>query len=102
MAIDYIELYQDHALKAYEELANEYESGGLNRPDQYILIQAEDAKRKSSPTLYPTSDRSSPTVEPYDVSKIRINTIGGVNWKLRDNGSNGSSRWKKTVCTKSP
>ena len=29
MAIDYIELYQDHALKAYEELANEYESGGL-------------------------------------------------------------------------
>lgn len=83
MAIDYIELYQEHALKTYEELANEYESEGLEPTrGQYILIQAEDAKRKSSPTLYPTSDRSSPTVVPYDVSKIRINTIGGVNWKL--------------------
>ena len=83
MAIDYIELYQDHALKTYEELANEYESEGLEPSrDQYMLIQAEDAKRKSSPTLYPTSDRSSPTVVPYDVSKIRVNTIGGVNWKL--------------------
>ena len=47
-----------------------------------MMIQAEDAMLKSSPTLYPLSDRSSPAVIPYDVSKIRINAIGGVNWKL--------------------
>lgn len=83
MAIDYIELYQDQDLKTYEELKSEYEAEGLKPvEDQSILIQAEDATLKSSPTLYPVSDRSSPTVIPYDVSKIRINTIGGLNWKL--------------------
>lgn len=83
MAIDYIELYQDQDLKTYEELKREYEAEGIKPvKDQSILIQAEDAMLKSSPTLYPVSDRSSPTVIPYDVSKIRINTIGGLNWKL--------------------
>ena len=83
MAIDYIELYQDEALKTYQESNNEYAAEGIKpADDQYILIQAEDAISKSSPTLYPLSDRSSPTVVPYDVSKLRINTIGGLNWKL--------------------
>ena len=83
MAIDYIELYQNKALKSYEELENEYEAKGIKvAQDQYMLIQAEDAIIKSSPTLFPISDRSSPTVTPYDVSKLRINTIGGLNWKL--------------------
>ena len=38
--------------------------------------------RKSSPTLYPISDRSSPLMEPYHVSKIRMNAIGGYNWRV--------------------
>nr|WP_255570167.1 extracellular solute-binding protein [Cohnella sp. CFH 77786] len=83
MVIDYIELYQEQAPKSYAEVSNEYEAKGLKpAKDQYILIQAEEAKLKSSPTLYPLSDRSSPSVMPYDVSKLRINTIGGLNWKL--------------------
>ncbi len=83
MAIDYIELYQEDRLTSYEELKQQYTANGIKpAEDQYILIQAEDAQRKSSPTLYPVSDRSSPTVTPYDVSKIRVNTIGGLNWKL--------------------
>lgn len=83
MAIDYIELYQQQQPKSYEQLKSEYSNGDI-RPakDQYVLIQAEDAAYKSSPTLAPISDRSSPTVIPYDVSKIRINSIGGLNWKL--------------------
>ncbi|WP_223829331.1 extracellular solute-binding protein [Paenibacillus arenilitoris] len=83
MAIDYIELYQQEEPKSYEQLKSEYTDGG-NKPaaDRYVLIQAEDAVYKSSPTLSPVSDRSSPTVIPYDVSKIRINSIGGLNWKL--------------------
>ncbi|MCA0753493.1 extracellular solute-binding protein [Paenibacillus sp. N4] len=83
MAIDYIELYQSQHLKTYEELKSEYEAEGVKPvKDQSIVIQAEAATLKSSPTLYPVSDRSSPTVIPYDVSKIRMNTIGGLNWKL--------------------
>lgn len=83
MAIDYIELYQDQELKTYAELKSEYESEGLQPvKDQYTLIQAEKAIYKSSPTLYPVFDRSSPTVIPYNVSKLRVNAIGGLNWKL--------------------
>lgn len=83
MAIDYIELYQQRQPKSYEQLKSEYTNGGTQPVgDQYVLIQAEDAAYKSSPTLSPVSDRSSPTVIPYDVSKIRINSIGGLNWKL--------------------
>jgi len=83
MVIDYIELYQDQDLKTYQDIKSEYEASGVVPvQNQYIVIQAEDAVYKSSPTLYPVSDRSSPTVVPYDVSKIRINTIGGINWKL--------------------
>lgn len=47
-----------------------------------IRIEAEKAVAKSSPTLYPISDRASMLTEPYDVSKIRLNTIGGTNWKI--------------------
>lgn len=83
MVIDYIELYQEQTSKIYTEVKKGYEAKGLKpAKDQYILIQAEEAKLKSSPTLYPLSDRSSPSVMPYDVSKVRNNTIGGLNWKL--------------------
>jgi len=83
MAIDYIEIYQDKPTQPYEEVKKEYEAKGIEPTEgQYLSIQAEDAVRKSSPTLYPVSDRSSPTVDPYHVSKLRINTIGGLNWKL--------------------
>lgn len=83
IAIDYMELYQEKSAKSYKEVSGEYQAAGLKAvQDQYLTIQAEDAALKSSPTLAPLSDRSSPTVIPYDVSKIRMNTIGGVNWKL--------------------
>lgn len=82
MLIDYIELYQDTELQTYEEVKKNYDTQGIQPVEnQYILVQAEDAVRKSSPTLYPLSDRSSASVVPYDVSKLRINTIGGLNWK---------------------
>ncbi|MFS0725565.1 extracellular solute-binding protein [Paenibacillus sp. 1P07SE] len=83
MVIAYIELYQNKGLQTYEQVKAAYEAQGLQPAQgQYIQVQAEDAVRKSAPTLYPESDRSSPTVQPYDVSKIRINSIGGLNWKI--------------------
>jgi ABC-type glycerol-3-phosphate transport system substrate-binding protein len=83
MAIDYIELYQEKPSRTYAEVKAEYASLG-HKPtkDHMIIVQGEAAVGKSSPTLYPISDRSSPSVEPYHVSKIRMNAIGGLNWRL--------------------
>lgn len=83
MMIDYLELHPEKKLKRYEELKKEHESKGMKAAlNQYTIIQAEDAVLKSSPTLYPVSDRSSAGVVPYHATKLRINTIGGLNWKL--------------------
>ncbi|MFC5989196.1 extracellular solute-binding protein [Marinicrinis lubricantis] len=82
MLVDYIELYQEEEPKPYQEVLAEYDAKGLEPVQNHeMIIQAEDAVSKSSPTLYPLSDRSSPQLVPYHVSKIRINTIGGLNWK---------------------
>ncbi|MFC5467039.1 extracellular solute-binding protein [Lederbergia graminis] len=83
MAIDYIELYQEEQPLSYEDITKQYEEKGYKETSgQKIVIQAEQAAQKSSPTLYPLQDRSSPSVEPYHVSKLRINAIGGINWKM--------------------
>lgn len=83
MVIDYIELYQHPSAPTYEEKKTEYEANGIKpTTGQFIKLQAEDAVRKSSATLFPLTDRSSPTVEPYHVSKLRLNAIGGQNWKM--------------------
>ncbi|GAA4062540.1 extracellular solute-binding protein [Amphibacillus indicireducens] len=82
MVIDYIELYQHELAPTYEEMKVEYQENNLEPvSDTFIKVQAEDAVRKSSPTLFPLTDRSSPTVEPYHVSKLRVNAIGGQNWQ---------------------
>ena len=82
MVIDYIKLYQVKEIPTYEEVKAEYEKMGYQETDGVqIKIQGEEADLKSAPTLYPINDRSSPTTEPYDISKIRMNTIGGHNWR---------------------
>lgn len=40
------------------------------------------AIKKSSPTLYPISDYSSPRTEPYHPYNIVLNTIGGYSWRV--------------------
>lgn len=83
MVIDYIKVFGYDSPAAYEEVKAGYESKGYKATSgQLIKIQGEHAAYKSSPTLYPISDRSSPATEPYDVSKIRMNTIGGNNWRV--------------------
>ena len=82
MAIDYIELYQHESPASYLEVSAKYQEEGIEPTSgQFIKIQAEDAVRKSSPTLFSLTDRSSPLLEPYHVSKLRLNTVGGANWK---------------------
>lgn len=83
MAIDHIKLYRYDAPAAYEEVKADYDSKGYKETSGHLIkVQGENAAYKSSPTLYPISDRSTPSTEPYDVSKIRMNTIGGNNWRV--------------------
>jgi len=70
--------------KAYREYL-----AGLNlsrydnsRSNYQLKIQGERAVRRSDPSLYPNYDRSSGATEPASVAKIRLNMIGGQNWRV--------------------
>ena len=47
----------------------------------YQKVQGEDAVLRSSPSLYPRYDRSSPATEPYSVTNTVLNIIGGTPWR---------------------
>lgn len=83
MAIDAIWLFQAAQPMNYEDQLKIYEQLGYKKASEqaFIKVQAEDAVLKSSPTLYPMMDRS-PRMEPYHVSKVRMNAIGGYNWRM--------------------
>ncbi len=74
-------------ISSYGEIPN-YSTVEGNYPaadfldDFVVKIQGEDAIEKSSPTLYPIPDRSSSKTEPYHTSLIRLNNIGGFNWRI--------------------
>jgi ABC-type glycerol-3-phosphate transport system substrate-binding protein len=53
-----------------------------SRKDYQLKIQGEKAVRRSDPSLYPIYDRSSGATEPASVAKIRLNMIGGQNWRV--------------------
>jgi len=81
--IEYIKLYQEEEIPSYEEVLKTYEENGYKEASAdvgIIKIQGEDALYKSDSTLAPANDRSSPATEPYSVSDIKMNTIGGQNW----------------------
>ncbi len=50
--------------------------------NQHLHIQAEKANTKSSPTLYPQTDRSSSNTEPFSLKQTKKNIIGGDQWKV--------------------
>lgn len=67
---------------SYEELKKVYADNGFKETENIISkIQGENASLKSDSMLYPIFDRSSPATEPFHISKIRLNTIGGDKWK---------------------
>lgn len=82
MVVNHIKLFQIEEIPTYEEVEMHYEKMGYTEAaDVKMKIQGQDAITKSAPTLYPINDRSSPATEPYHVSKIRMNAIGGYNWR---------------------
>ncbi|MDR0320382.1 MAG: extracellular solute-binding protein [Treponema sp.] len=53
-----------------------------SRSDYLLKVQGEKAVRRSDPSLYPIYDRSSGATDPASVAKIKLNMIGGQNWRV--------------------
>lgn len=81
IAISDLRLCNQKSLPVYSEVFKEYQEVPL-ASDIFIMHQAEDTYRKSSPVIYPLFDRSSPATVPNDPLHIKLNTLGGNNWKL--------------------
>lgn len=83
MAVSNITLTTIKPLITYSELSGKYQEGEYPAAKEPILIEGEDAVRKSDPTLYAIEDRTSPINSPFDVKKILLNSIGGNSWRYR-------------------
>ena len=83
MAIASLRLYQAEVPKSYADVMKEYEAKGY-RPvkDTVVTIQAEDAVRRSSPSLFAVFDQGDPTLVPYHPAQARLNSIGGHRWQI--------------------
>lgn len=68
----------------YQAVKHMYDAQGTTDvSDQMITIHAEHASRKSSQMLYPSQDKSSPAVYPYNVKELKNNTIGSnSSWRI--------------------
>lgn len=83
--IDQLHVKSVETTKTYEqylaELEAQYGPASLSNKTSGA-IQAEKATYKSSPTLYPTTDRSSSNTTPFSLKETRKNAIGGDQWKV--------------------
>ena len=69
-------------LPSYNEVRQSYTDNGYKAASAPLpMILAQTASLKSTHTLVPTFDRSSPSTVPYSASKLRLNTIGADKWK---------------------
>lgn len=80
LAIARLRLYNPPAVQSYQAYIEQYAGQSTNVTP--IVIQGEDATRKSSTVLYAQNDRSSPLNVPYHAYQIKLNTIGGENWRF--------------------
>ncbi|MBQ9408345.1 MAG: extracellular solute-binding protein [Clostridia bacterium] len=80
--------------KTYTEYAaTNAEQSGAAPANTLITLQGEDAYLRSSPSLYPRYDRSSPATVPSSIDKTVLNYIGGDPW----NTSGQWIEWEFTV-----
>lgn len=91
-ALEYLKLVNHEPSIPYEQYLQSY-AQAKRSSGEVVKVQAEDPYLKSDSSLYPVYDRTSPLTEPYDKSKIRLNTIGGTTWKE----NNQWIIWKVTV-----
>ncbi|MBQ8292898.1 MAG: extracellular solute-binding protein [Bacilli bacterium] len=67
---------------SYEEYKASNEGKNVEAGTYSSRVEAEAAISKSSPTLYPQTDRTSSMTYPYEYSATRLNSIGGDSWRV--------------------
>lgn len=78
-----LEIVSVETLVDYDAVKSIYETEGYTKVvDDIIFIQAESQAYSSSPTLYPLNDRTSVKTMPSSPDLVRLNTIGGNNWRV--------------------
>lgn len=84
MLLRNIILSNSEVVKSYNEEKKELDAQGFtDTSNQMIVINAEEADRKSSQMLYPSQDKSSPAITPYSAKKLKNNTIGSnSSWRI--------------------
>ncbi|MCL2693809.1 MAG: extracellular solute-binding protein [Oscillospiraceae bacterium] len=85
MVIRGFELAPVRVLQPYAEYIQQYDPALYpknNGLDRALIVQGEDSTRRSSPSLYAFFDTSSGTTEPYSVTNIVLNAIGGDRWRV--------------------
>ena len=83
VTLDTITLKSKAIVPNYSAVKSGYAAKGYKSvsSDATLKIQAEYPSAMSDQSIFPVSDRTSSITEPQDPSKIRLNTIGGSNWK---------------------
>ncbi len=82
IVIGKIKLHQHQSTPSYEEYLASKANVPVINDDFNIIIQAEEAYLKSSPTLNPTAEFSTYKYEPYEKYINKYNAIGGYNWRI--------------------
>ena len=80
MLISYIKFYNKADTLRYDEYIKQFETYRNNEVEE-IKIEGEASAYKSESWLYAQNDRTSPITSPTDPVKIKLNTIGGNNWR---------------------
>ena len=84
MAISNLVIGQKEELLSYNDYISTFDASEYQNtdPDFSYKKQGEDAEYRSSPTLYAVFDRASSNTEPYSAAKIKLNSIGGEQWRV--------------------
>lgn len=80
--IDSISVLEVQKNISYKEYLASFENIENKITNQSVKLQAENTLSKSSPTLYPTTDRSSSKTYPFSYTVTKLNVIGGTSWQV--------------------
>jgi len=83
LMIKSIELLSVVDIESYSDILASYQNAGYSEVAGTLeIFQAETTLYSSSPTLYPLNDRTSPLTEPSSPTLVKLNSIGGNNWRI--------------------
>lgn len=84
LVIRKVQIKNQEYIPTYEEYVSNVIDGNFSEVTgvEATLVQGEASQRRSSPSLYPNSDRASAITDPYSSSLILMNKIGGNQWRV--------------------